>query len=66
MTGIPNPVLDLRKILKFEIKTNINIMTYDKSLENLTCIYSIIFTEMHMGEAAVENNSQNNPIVFHI
>lgn len=41
-------------------------MTYDKSLENLTCIYSVIFIEMHMGEAAVKNNSQNNLIVFRI
>lgn len=41
-------------------------MTYDKSLENLTFIYIIIFSEMHMGEAAVKSNSQNNLIVFHI
>lgn len=29
-------------------------MTYDKSLENLTFIYSIIFTEMHIGEATAK------------
>lgn len=45
---------------------DINMMPFDNSFEDLTCIYSITFPEMNTGEAVLQYNSQNNLIVFHI
>lgn len=33
----------------FEVMTDINTMIYDRSLEDLACIYGVIFIEMRMG-----------------
>lgn len=44
--------------------TDINIMIYDRSLENLACIYGVIFIETHMGRQKLKATAKIISLYF--